>query len=224
MEADSRHPDTPDRRVLRDHRLKQASNSSVQYNGDPTLTVTLADGPQALASVSLLAFQREDFKVAKVRVEARDADGAWKAVGEAVNRELDNVHANGALEIKLPLDGLVTSALRLKVMRLEGLSRVLLGEICVTSVEQAAALTNDDGRDLAPYAMTVKRALDAALLDRRIPFLYNCQAVDVLKDAAGAVAGVVVANRSGLQYVRARQVIDATAQGKIGRASCRERV
>lgn len=217
MEADSRHPDTPDRRVLRDHRLKQASNSSVQYNGDPTLTVTLADGPQALASVSLLAFQREDFKVAKVRVEARDADGAWKAVGEAVNRELDNVHANGALEIKLPLDGLVTSALRLKVMRLEGLSRVLLGEICVTSVEQAAALTNDDGRDLAPYAMTVKRALDAALLDRRIPFLYNCQAVDVLKDAAGAVAGVVVANRSGLQYVRARQVIDATAQGTVAR-------
>ena len=86
-----------------------------------------------------------------------------------------------------------------------------------TSVEQAAALTNDDGRDLAPYAMTVKRALDAALLDRRIPFLYNCQAVDVLKDAAGAVAGVVVANRSGLQYVRARQVIDATAQGTVAR-------
>lgn len=217
LPSDPAHQDTAEYSVLCDHQLKQAQNGSVQYNGDPTLTVTLKDGLQALSSVSLLAFQREDFKVEKMLVELQGADGEWRDAGVARNLTLDNVHAKGTLEIKLDLQGAEAKALRLHVKRLEGLKRVLLGEICVTSVAQAQEQGEEERKTLAPYAMTVKRVLDAALLDQGIEFLYNCQVVDVLLDAAGAVSGVVVANRSGLQLVRARQVVDATAQGLVAR-------
>jgi len=52
---------------------------------------------------------------------------------------------------------------------------------------------------VAVKPMQVKRVLDQALLQAGVPFLYNCPATEVLTDANGYPAGVVVANRSGRQ-------------------------
>jgi len=65
--------------------------------------------------------------------------------------------------------------------------------------------------------MHVKRTLDEALLGADVQFLYGCYATDVLLDGDGKIAGVVMANRSGRQAVRAKIVIDATPRASVAR-------
>ncbi len=65
--------------------------------------------------------------------------------------------------------------------------------------------------------MQVKTALDEAMLAAKAGFLYGCYATDVLRDADGKVAGIVMANRAGRQAVLAKVVIDATARAAVAR-------
>jgi hypothetical protein len=63
----------------------------------------------------------------------------------------------------------------------------------------------------------VKKVLDQALLDAGVPFVYSSYATDVLRDAAGEVAGIVMANRAGRQAVVAKVIIDATDRAYVAR-------
>ncbi len=65
--------------------------------------------------------------------------------------------------------------------------------------------------------MQVKRTLDEALLEAGVQFLFGCYATDVLRDGDGKIAGIVMANRSGRQAVRAKIVIDATPRASVAR-------
>jgi len=65
--------------------------------------------------------------------------------------------------------------------------------------------------------MQVKRTLDEALLEAGVQFLFGCYATDVLRDDDGRIAGIVMANRSGRQAVRAKVVIDATPRASVAR-------
>jgi len=65
--------------------------------------------------------------------------------------------------------------------------------------------------------MQVKRTLDEALLEAGVQFLFGCYATDVLRDGDGEIAGIVMANRSGRQAVRAKIVIDATPRASVAR-------
>jgi len=67
--------------------------------------------------------------------------------------------------------------------------------------------------------LQVKKALDKALLKAGVVFLTGSYATDVLTDGNGQVAGVVMANRSGRQAVRAKVVIDATDRAALARAA-----
>ena len=78
-----------------------------------------------------------------------------------------------------------------------------------------AAACFGTGRVATPYA--VKAAMDRALLEAGVTYLTGCFATDVLRDGAGRVAGVVMANRSGRQAVRARVVVDASARAVVAR-------
>lgn len=63
----------------------------------------------------------------------------------------------------------------------------------------------------------VKKTLDEALLAAKVPYLFSAYATDVLRDAQGRPAGVVIANRAGRQAVTAKVIIDATARGWVAR-------
>ena len=63
----------------------------------------------------------------------------------------------------------------------------------------------------------VKQAMDQALLAAGVCYLTGCFATDVLYDRQGKIAGVVMANRSGRQAVKAKVVIDATGQAAVAR-------
>ena len=67
--------------------------------------------------------------------------------------------------------------------------------------------------------LAVKQALDHALLDAGVVFLTGSYATDVLTDGKGNVAGVVMANRSGRQAIRAKVVIDATDRAALAQAA-----
>ena len=61
-----------------------------------------------------------------------------------------------------------------------------------------------------PSPLKVKKTFDAELIRAGVSFLTGAPVTDVLKDREGRLSGVVVANRSGRQAVRARAVVDAT--------------
>ncbi len=68
-----------------------------------------------------------------------------------------------------------------------------------------------------PSQLKVKKALDNALIDNKINFLYSCFVTDVLTDKAGSPAGIIMANRSGRQAIVAKTIIDATPRGLVAR-------
>ena len=63
----------------------------------------------------------------------------------------------------------------------------------------------------------IKRALDHALLKAHVPFLTWTIGCEILKDAEGRAAGVLVASRSGTRVIRAKAVVDATVRGELVR-------
>ncbi len=65
--------------------------------------------------------------------------------------------------------------------------------------------------------MLVKTALDKALLDAGVQFLYASFVTEILRDAKGQPAGVVIANKSGRQAVLGRVIIDATDRADVAR-------
>jgi len=74
------------------------------------------------------------------------------------------------------------------------------------------------GTRLAPIKpLDIKRRLDAELIDAGVPFLLGCAPADLLVDAIGRVAGVVLASKTGLFAVTARTVIDATPNAALAR-------
>lgn len=65
--------------------------------------------------------------------------------------------------------------------------------------------------------LAVKRALDAALIDHGVMFLTGTFVSNLLVRSDGSPAGLVLANRSGNQVVRAKVIIDATKNAAISR-------
>jgi hypothetical protein len=65
--------------------------------------------------------------------------------------------------------------------------------------------------------MQVKRALDEALFNAGVSFLYGCYPTELLRDEAGRPAGIVLADRSGRQAVQAKVIIDATERATVAR-------
>ncbi len=68
-----------------------------------------------------------------------------------------------------------------------------------------------------PTPLHVKRTLEQGVVGADIPLLLNTRPAGVLRDGAGRIAGVVIANRAGRQAIVARQVIDATERAAVAR-------
>jgi len=68
---------------------------------------------------------------------------------------------------------------------------------------------------LTPWQYKTK--LEDLLRDAGVAYHYNTRPVAALQDAGGDIAGVVVANKAGIQAICARVVIDATPTGAVAR-------
>jgi len=68
-----------------------------------------------------------------------------------------------------------------------------------------------------PVPLKFKQTLDNELINNKIEFLFSSYVTDLLTDAQGNPAGVVIANRSGRQAIKAKIIIDATPRAMVSR-------
>ncbi len=66
-----------------------------------------------------------------------------------------------------------------------------------------------------PIPLKFKQTLDNELINNKVGFLFSSYVTDILSDAQGNPAGVVIANRSGRQAIKAKIIIDATPRAMV---------
>jgi len=214
VEPAARHKDSTPPSVLNDGKWHGAPSQSVQYDGNVTITTDLGS-PQQVRRVHVLAYQRnDDFEVDGVTVQVSSDKKAWRRVATIKNGRLgQGSFEESALRLSAWLNN-AARYVRFSVRKSPKASRVLLGEIVI---EKPADPPSTTSHRVPPTPMQVKRSLDDALLDAGVQFLYGCYATDVLRDDSGHLAGIVMANRSGRQAVKAKIIIDATARATVAR-------
>lgn len=211
-----RHLDSKPESLLMDGKWESASKESVQFDGDVSLTIDLGSG-QEISRTHLLTYQRPgDFEVASIAISAGSEPGQWKEAGVFKNEQEGQGVFESALAISMSTP-LKARYLKIDIKRAADATRLLLGEIIV---EPASAPPVSQARDSGvrfTTPMQVKRTLDQALIEAKVPFLFWSYTTELLRDAQGQPAGVVIANRSGRQAVLAKVIIDATDRANVAR-------
>ena len=216
------HKDTRPPSKLTDGRWGSASQQSVQYDGDVTITADLGK-PQQVALARAVFYHRgaesgklRNFKVGTITVSTSDDKQAWKEVAVLKNAEAlkQNPSGDPAVTLAAPVKA-KTRYVRFAVKKTDDTERVLLGEIELVGPSRAAAQAPTAKRP--PRPMHVKKVLDEALLEAGVKFLYGCRVTDVLRDEKGEPCGIVMANRAGRQAVIARRIVDATGRATVAR-------
>ena len=211
-----KHSDTQPPHLLNDGKWQDSAKESVQFDGNVTLTLDLG-AVVPVTKVHVLVYQRaEDFVVEEIAISASRDGEQWEEIKTITNDKLDV----GTVEDEaMPLSAKMkceTRYLKLAVRKMETAKRILLGEVIVEGTPaETPAPTASAPQPVTP--MQVKLALDQALIKAQIPFLYASGVTDILRDAAGQPAGVIIANRSGQQAIRAKVVIDATDRANVAR-------
>lgn len=213
-EADPLHKD-PKGDMLSDNKWSEATSQSVQYNEPVAITVDLG-GVVEVGSFVAAVFQREGekgFVTGSIRVEGSADNKSWVKLGETRDRVMEGDPDCAMMTV--PIKGKYRY-LKVHAAPAESVSRQLLGEFFVYP-----AVAVDTGKETSDRTtpLKVKKALDKALLEARIPFLTGAQATEPIVDENGKLSGVVIANRSGRQVIKAKVVIDATERGLIARAA-----
>ena len=169
--------------MLTDGKFSEVGPDSVQYNGDVTLIADLGK-PMQLAGVRLMAFNRaDDFVIERVAVSVSSDKQSWQSLGNAPNtlprlqtRDVPVLHA---------LDQTVTARyVRVEVAKGEKVERLLVAELAILAPKRSAdAKAVGNRRVVTP--MAVKNALDDALLNSKVDFLYGSYVTEVLRDPDG---------------------------------------
>ncbi|NLY00622.1 MAG: FAD-dependent oxidoreductase [Rhodopirellula sp.] len=210
-----RHRDTDPPSRLTNGVWGDASQESVQYDGSVTIDADLGKAEE-IDAVRVVVYRRDEttsggggFNVESVVVSVSEDKQSWKPVAELAG-ELGP--SQGLSILTAPVEA-TTRYVRFVLKKPPQCDRILLGEIEVLGAadEKAATLPQP------PRPLHVKKTLEDALLDAGVEFLFSCLPTDVLRDAGGAPAGIVMANRAGRQAVLARVIVDATDRGTVAR-------
>ncbi|MCX7048705.1 MAG: FAD-dependent oxidoreductase [Candidatus Sumerlaeota bacterium] len=216
VKAAGKHPD-PSLSRLSDGEVGMSNKDSVEYDDDVTITASL-ESPQEVREVQVIAFYRAgDFELGAVALQTSDDKKNWKDAGALMIGQ-----ASDEIQVASVAANLKARHFRFTIKRAAGLSRILLGEIALVPASQAPAPILAQPAPSAAFRgpvrpMRVKKELDGALLAAKVNFLYSCYVTDVLRDAQGALCGVVMANRAGRQAVIAKVIIDATDRASVAR-------
>ena len=210
------HKDSKVPSLLKDGKYGSAATESVQYDGDVSVLTDMGSVKEIDAAY-LLTYQRpQDFAVASVEVFTSNDKKDWQKKAVVKNAKLkDGRYENDPIELAIDL-GVKARYVRFDVKKSANSSRVLLAELILNSKEKAVESKPADFQ-LVTTPMKVKTALDKALLKSKVNFLYGSYVTEIIKDSKGQPAGIIMANRSGRQAVRAKVIIDATDRGIAAR-------
>lgn len=208
-----KHQDTQPPRMLADGQWGSAFSQSVEYGNDVTVSIDLGK-KQEIRKLHVMFYQGpRSYEVQSMTFHASDDGTKWTPLAEIENDKLD---AGSFVDSPIHRTREVTGSTRyLKCLtkKTARAQRMLIGEILIQGPDQQARA--DGLRATTP--MQVKRALDRALVDAGVPFLYTCYATELLRDEQGGLAGIVMANRAGRQAVKAKVIIDATDRAWVAR-------
>jgi len=210
-----RHKDSAPPTCLNDGRWGSARIESVQYDGDPTVTVKLTQ-IESVCKVYVLVYHANDFQVAGVEVRWSSDDRTWSGPVEIENRAPEQRTVD---ETALALSGTfpentIAKTLQVRVRRAPGCGRVLLGEIVVVGAKRREAVARP--RPM-PTPAWIKQVLISALIDNDVEFLLSAIPTDAIVDERGAVRGVVFETRGGRRAVIGKVVVDATDRAQFAR-------
>ena len=199
-----KHQDSGD--MLCDGRFEDVQHHTVEFSGDVAILADLG-GQKPVTDVSLATFKRPgDFEVESAHLSVSPDGKSWsRAIPLQPQEDADP----GLVRYSAKLDQAVRH-IKVAVQMKEGAKRLLVSELTVRAAGAGTAVT-------APTPLRVKQVLDKALLGAGVNFLTGSLATDVLRDASGQVAGIVMANRSGRQAVIAKVIVDATERGAVAR-------
>jgi len=208
------HRDTDPPSMLSDGRFGDPTRQSVQYDGDVTIVADLGS-VEPVREVRVVVYYRPDatdagsgFNVRQVAISTSREGQQWQQQAVLAGRKATGDYYVLCARIDQP-----ARYVKLAASKAEGLDRILLGEIEILGpVPEGAPAV-----EAPPRPMHVKKVLDEALLAAGVKYLYACYATDVLRDARGRPAGIVMANRAGRQAVMAKTIIDATERGWVAR-------
>ncbi|TWU31006.1 FAD-dependent oxidoreductase [Novipirellula artificiosorum] len=218
--SDAVHRDTSPPTRLTDKQYTSAAKHSVQYSDDVELIADL-QGNQRVKQLHLLAYQRNGvFEVADVQVWTSPNGTLWRDLGTIKNEMLGlGISEDTPVDLSMTIEQ-PCRFIKLLVRKSERAERMLLGEWVIVGDDPVVETTV---KNQPPTPMQVKYALDQALIDAGVSFLYGSLVTDVLHDENGHVAGVVMANRAGRQAIKAKVVIDGTLRAttaRIAGSSC----
>lgn len=210
--ANPKHKD-PQNTVLTDGNWQTASHHSVQYDSDTTVIADLGKMAR-LKELHLLSFTRTgEFVVDGVDVWTSPNGKVWRDLGEIETKKEaggGDALVQWTMEVKQPC-----RFVKIQARKAEDAERILLGELLL--IEDREVTIDPAAVDAPATPMQVKIALDEALLEAGIQYLYGSMATDVLVDESGQPAGIVMTNRAGRQAVKAKVVIDATPRALVAR-------
>ncbi len=224
LPSDKAHADTSPPSLLRDGAWGSASRQSVQYNGSVTIIADLGE-PRDLEEIRVRYYRRpvpnggSAFDVASIVAYGSSDGEQWYSLGAVTKQPLpDDVPHDACLRADAKIAARPRHV-KLVVTKARTAARILLGE--VELIEARSGLDRRAATDVAAFPpvrpLHVKKVMDDALLEAGVTYLYSCYATDVLRDAAGELAGIVMANRAGRQAVIAKTIIDATDRAVVAR-------
>lgn len=215
------HRDTDPPSLLCDGRFGDPASQSVQYDGDVTIDADLGS-LQPVREVRVVVYCRAGgtrpdggFNVEQLAISTSRDGELWQEDAVLEGRE-----PSGDYYVLAAPVGREARYVKISARKPRQLARILLGEIEILGPMPEGA----SPAAAPPRPMHVKKVLDEALLAAGVKYLYGCYATDVLRDAQGRPAGIVMANRAGRQAIVARTIIDATERAWVARlagARCR---
>ena len=212
--SDPKHRDTNPGTRLTDGRLGSAAHDSVQFNQDTTLIADL-QGIKRVKELHLLVYQRSgEFEVSEMEVWTSPNGKLWRSLGTIPNEKLNNgVSEDNAIDLAISIKQ-PCRFVKVTARKTPQAERILLGELVVL---EDVPETKQTVKRQPPTPMQIKYALDQALIDAGVTFLYGSPVTDVLKDESGNLSGIVIANRAGRQAVKGKVIIDASMQAQAAR-------
>lgn len=201
------HMDTVPPSMLTDGNWASAITQSVQYGGDVNI---VADLGQTREFNQLKAYFYQDdysYEVQSVTFSISNDGVNWQQVA-FLNNDLLGPGLYKYEPIILTAD--VTASARYVKFFFKQAStsnRMLIAEIQVVMDDSVGGVRRP------PTPINVKEQFDLAVYEAGITTLVSSYVTDILEDENGRCAGVVVANRSGRQAIKAKTIIDATFRG-----------
>ena len=200
-----KHPDKG--AMLCDGKMDDVQSQTVEYAGNVTILADL-QGRKNVDFIEVVAFRRKgDFDVESVHIVISEDGKRW---GPAIPLNKKGTgYGPGSINFVAQLKRSV-SRIKVVVKKPANAKRILISEIRVCPVGVGTEI-------VVPRPLHVKQVLDKTLLDAGVAFLTSSYVTDVLRDAQGMPAGIVIANRSGRQAIKARIIVDATERAWVAR-------